>query len=528
MSDLRSKKLSKIVLAALAFCLVGFAFAAQGENVQKGATVVNEIKHDVSLPLSEMVKLTPVQTNRNREIELRGQAHIKQLPGEDTAVQRIVLPQVSTTNLLNFDGQGADGVAPPDTEGAVGATQYVQWVNLEYNVYNKTTGAKTLGPIQGNSLWSGFGGVCQSSNDGDPIVLYDKAAQRWFFAQNVFSTPYTICIAVSTTSDVTGTFHRYSFPVTPTSAFPDYPKWGVWPDGYYQTFNVFTNGFSFSGVEACAADRNNMLAGNAATLQCFSINSNYFSLLPSDLDGNTAPPAGSPNYFVALGNDTSNLYTWKFHVDFTNPSNSTFTGPATLTVPNYSLICAGGGNRACIPEPGGNSVDSLTGRSMYRYSYRNFGTYESLLMSQTVAPGSGSTAVGAVRWYEIRTPSSPTLFQSGTIQHPTYSVWMPSIAQDKNGDIAIGVSASSTALHPSIGYLGRVPSDPLGAMEAPDTVVVGNGSQIGTSNRWGDYSAMQVDPSDDCTFWFTNEYEKTNGSFNWSTRINSFKFTTCN
>jgi len=532
MSILRFTKLASVVLAAFVLCLVAFTTVAQAQNVMKGATVINEIKHDVSLPLWEMAKLTPLQKHANKEIELKGRPNIKQHPGIDPVVQRQSLPSVSTTNILNFDGQGANGYVPPDTEGAVGATQYVQWVNVVYDVYNKTTGALVLGPIEANSLWSGFGGVCQADNDGDPIVTYDKAAQRWFFAQNVFSTPYTICVAVSTTSDATGTYNRYAFPVSPTTAFPDYPKWGVWPDAYYQSFNVFTDGEVFTGAQVCAADRTNMLAGNAATIQCFNTNnSNYYSLLPSDLDGNTPPPTGSPNYYVALGNDTTNLYTWQFHVDFTTPANSTFTGPVSLTVPNYALICDGGGNRECIPQPKvttANYVDSLTGRTMYRYSYRNFGTYESLLATQTVAPGAGSTAVAAIRWYEIRTPLTPTLFQAGTIQHPTYSIWTPSIAQDQLGDIAIGLSAASTTVYPSIGYLGRVPTQPPGAMESPAVVVVGGGSQINSYNRWGDYSAMQVDPTDDCTFWYTQEYEKTTGDFNWSTRIVSFKFNSCN
>src|SRR5579872_1592052 len=527
MSSSRFSKLAGVVLTACVCCLV-FAVVAQAENAIKGATVINEIKHDVSLPLWQMAKLTPLPKNARKEIELRGQAHIKQMPGTDTNVQSMKAgPQVSTTDLLNFDGQGADGVAPPDTEGAVGATQYVQWVNLEYNVYDKTTGSKVLGPVQGNAFWNGFGGPCQTNNDGDPIVLYDKVAQRWFIAQNVFATPYTYCIAVSTTSDITGSFNRYSFPVSPSNFFPDYPKWGVWPDAYYSSVNVFLNGFSADGVQVCAANRTAMLAGNAATMQCFNTSSQYFSLLPSDQDGLTPPPAGSPNYYISLGTTTSSLSMWQFHVDFTNPSNSTFTGPTSIPVPNYTLICQS--TRSCVPQPSpGEGLDVLGGRVMYRFAYRNLGSYESLLVSNTVKPGSGSRATAAVRWYEIRSPKSPTLFQSGTIQHPTYSVWMSSMAQDKNGDIAIGLSASATTLDPSIGYLGRVPTDPVGVMESPKTVVVGTGVQESTSNRWGDYSAMQVDPTDDCTFWFTEEYIKHTGSFNWSTRINSFKFNSCN
>lgn len=522
MSNSGFKEVRNRVLPAMVF-LVGAMLPMHAQKVLRGATVIQEVKHDVSLPLWEMAKMTPLQKHANREMERPRLSHIEQMPGEDTAVQRVTLPQVSTTNLLNFDGQGADGVAPPDTEGAVGATQYVQWVNTEYNVYNKTTGAKVLGPVSGNAFWSGFGGSCQTSNSGDIIVQYDKTAQRWFFSQPVFTgAPYMICVAVSTSSDATGTYHRYAFTVNPSTDFPDYPKWGIWPDGYYLSFN------GTSATQACSADRTAMLAGSTATMQCFALGFLYSNILPSDLDGTTPPPTGSPNYYVSLGNKTTSLYVWQFHVDFVNPSNSTFTGPTSLTVPNYSLICGGGNIRSCIPEPSpGEMLDSLSSRYMYRNAYRNFGTHESLVGTHTVKPGSGTTAVSAVRWYEIRSPKTPTLYQSGTLQHPTISIWMPSIAMDKNGDIALGLSAASPTLDPSIAYLGRVPTDPLGTMESPATVVVGTGVQESTSNRWGDYSAMNVDPTDDCTFWYTQEYIKTTGAFHWSTRINSFKFNSC-
>jgi len=172
-------------------------------------------------------------------------------------------------------------------------------------------------------------------------------------------------------------------------------------------------------------------------------------------------------------------------------------------------------------------VASLPNRLMYRLAYRNFGDHESLVASHTVKPGAASSAVAAIRWYEIRNPKNPKVVQAGTLQHPTISIWCPSIAMDKNGDIALGLSASSTTLDPSIAYLGRVPTDPRNKMESPATVVRGTGVQEATQNRWGDYSAMQVDPADDCTFWFTTEYYKASGPFRWSTRINSFKFNSC-
>lgn len=530
MGKLRFYELCAVVLAAITGCLLSVVPSAQAQDARGGVRVIHELKHDVSLPLREMAKMAEVQKYANREIELRTHVVIKQLPGEDTAVQTEVLPDVSTHNLLNFDGQAADGVAPPDTEGAVGGTQYVQWVNLRYDVYDKTTGALILGPVTGNSFWAGFGGTCQTSNSGDPIVLYDKAAQRWFVSQPVFSTPYMFCIAVSTSSDATGSYHRYAFATAPAADFPDYPKWAVWPDAYYSSVNEF-QGNNHDGIVACAADRASMLAGNAATLQCFHALAPTFGILPSDLDGNTPPPAGSPDYYIGLGADTSHLNMWQFHVDWVDPTKSSFTGPTAIKVPNYTLICVNGPdeNRSCVPQPSpGEKLASLPNRMMYRFAYRNLGDHEALVAAHTVKPGGTSTATAAVRWYEIRTPQTPTLFQAGTVQHPSISAWCPGIAMDKNGDIALGVSASSTTLDPSVAYLGRVPADAKNKMESAKIVVKGTGVQQNTSNRWGDYSAMQIDPADDCTFWFTTEYIKTTGSFRWSTRINSFKFNSCN
>jgi hypothetical protein len=297
------------------------------------------------------------------------------------------------------------------------------------------------------------------------------------------------------------------------------------------SFNGFQGpSLTFVGAEPCAFDRAKMLAGASATGVCFSPNGTNYSLLPSDLDGATLPPSGAPNHFMELDFVSFTLIDqFDFHVDFVTPSNSTFTGPKLITIPSWTQICITAG-RACIPEPSpGEKLDSLGDRLMYRNAYRNYGDHEAIVLSHTVKPGSG-TATGATRWYEFRsTPPGGTFsnFQSGTFQNNTISLWMPSIAMDKVGDIALGMSASSTTIKPSVVYTGRVPTDPTGKMENPFVVVKGTGVQQSTSNRWGDYSSMQIDASDDCTFWFTQEYYKTTGSFNWNTRLNSFKFTGC-
>ena len=510
-----------VVLAGLLMScsLSGFA--------QSRMTVRREVQRDVSPPLWEMIKLMPPPSIGRREAEPVRRIPlppglIEQGQVEDSVRQHAVVPFTPVVGT-SFEGLGAGqygftvNSAPPDTNGTVGATQYVQWVNSSFAIFNKTTGALVAGPTTGKTLWAGFGGGCQNNNDGDPIVLYDKLAQRWIFSQfSVSTTPYLQCIAVSTSSDATGSYNRYSFQY---NNFDDYPKMGVWPDGYYETFNMF-NGNTFVGSDACAYNRTAMLAGTSATQVCFQQGSSVGGLLPSDLDGTTPPPAGSPNYMLYFGTNKLNLY--KFHVDFTTPSNSSFTGPTAISVASFTPLCSGG---TCVVQPSTTQkLDSLADRLMYRLAYRNLGTHESLVTNHSVAITGG----GGVRWYEIQNPSgTPSLAQQGTFAPDSSYRWMGSIAMDQAGDMAVGYSVSSSSIRPSIRYTGRVPSDPSGTMEAEVNVVTGVGSQTGSLSRWGDYSAMQVDPVDDCTFWFTTEYLKTTGSFNWSTRIANFKFPTC-
>jgi hypothetical protein len=515
-----AKTVLTLVALILCACLAGVA--------QSLMTVRHAEHHDVSAPLRDLIKQARPATSDKREAEPARRIPLPEGLApltEDPVRQQTVIPGTPSVGS-SFAGLGLGQYgfnmqgAPPDTNGAVGATQYVQWVNLEFAIFDKTTHALVSGPSEGNTLWAGFGGGCQNNNDGDPIVLYDKAAQRWVFSQfSVTTQPYLQCIAVSTTSDATGTYHRYSFKY---NNFDDYPKMGVWPDAYYETFNMFAGGISFVGADACAYDRAAMLAGTAATQVCFQQPVSVGGLLPSDLDGSTPPPAGSPNYLLYYG--TNNLNLFKFHVDFATPSNSTFTGPTVINVAAFTPLCGGG---TCVPQPNTtNPLDSLADRLMYRLAYRNFGTHESLVVNHSVAVNGGG---GGVRWYEIQNPSgTPTLAQQGTFAPDSSYRWMGSIAMDQAGDIALGYSVSDgTSVHPSIAYTGRVPSDPAGTMGAEVNVVTGTGSQTGNLNRWGDYSAMQIDPVDDCTFWYTQEYMKTTGSFNWNTYIVNFKFPSC-
>src|ERR1039458_4398236 len=334
----------RVIVAAFftLVCLAPPAFAQQSETVTRGPIVIQEFKHDEGQLLREVAPLLPeFSTPTERAMEnhvipnqrCRNQFQGNQLQKDAVLQTPENSPNLQTPNFnLEFDGLGYGDTffcdcMPPDNDGAPGTTQYVQYINTTYAVYDKS-GNMVLGPLNGNSFWSGFGGACENDDSGDPIVRFDAAAQRWVVAQFALnnSAPDYECVAVSKTADATGAYYRYAFPL---SSLPDYPKFGVWPDAYYFTFNNFTiSTGEYVGADACAADRTNMLAGKAATMQCFQQNLNQYSLLPSDLDGATPPAAGTPNFFVELDPlGGADLDMFKFHVDFTTPKNSTFTGP---------------------------------------------------------------------------------------------------------------------------------------------------------------------------------------------------------
>jgi hypothetical protein len=518
----------------LAMLLVSSPAFAQGEKVQRGPIVIKEIKHVVStVPLRDLKNVFPL-IREEHEIDnfpLHPLRPITNPP--DAGLQTSTLPLVSTTDGLTFNGLGANSpgwcqCAPPDTNGAVGGNlpngspgQYVQWVNSEFDVYSKADGHSIMGPTQGNVLWTALGGPCFANNSGDPVAQYDKLNNRWVLVQPVFSgPPFYLCVAVSKTSDATGLYNEYAFNVS--NDFDDYPKLGIWSDAYYATYNLFNGGFV--GPLVCAMDGAKMRAGLAATEQCFMPAAIGDGLLPADVDGTTPPPAGQPEFILGFNTGTNNsLDLYKFHIDFAIPGNSTFTGPTSLSVNAFGEACGGFG--ACIPNPGGTVIDSLGDRMMYRLAYRNLGDHEALVTNHSVTAGNST----GVRWYEIRSPANnPVVFQQGTFAPDSSFRWMGSIAMDKSGDIAVGYSVSSSTLFPSIAYTGRVPGDTMGMMETEKVAFAGLGSQTDTSSRWGDYSAMQVDPVDDCTFWYTQEYYPAGvTSFNWRTYINTFKFNSC-
>jgi hypothetical protein len=458
--------------------------------------------------------------------------------------------------------------APPDTNMAVGDTQVVQWVNVSYTVCSKTS-PYTCGPaIQGNAIWSALGGVCAANNDGDPIAQWDVVAHRWLLAQNVFVSPYKVCVAISTTSDANGTYYLYQFPVV-NSGFPDYPKWGAWVNDWAETWNNFgPGGGGFVGPVLCAYNRTKLLAGDASAEQIchqYGISPNYNdSLLPADRDSITPPPNGEDHFAIGSVGDIDNSHLSLYSVHINNPNDwsqgATFTGDnddQLISIATFTPACNGGYGGACVPQKGiTDKLDSLGDRLMYRFAYWE----DQPLASVNATPPKPApaqhwlvnfdvTASGSqngVRWFEFTAPikvvqpTDLTVFQQGTYAPDGNWRWMGSVARDKVGDILVGYSEScgdtcpgGTAMYPSIFIAGRQVNDPLGLgqLEAEVDVIDGAGSQPDTSNRWGDYSSMRIDTNDGmhgCTFWYTTEYYMVTQRFDWSTRMNSAKFSNCN
>ncbi|HEY0476797.1 MAG TPA: proprotein convertase P-domain-containing protein [Kofleriaceae bacterium] len=518
----------------LALSVAACATGGPSDDTNTKVEVIKPDAQDVSPPLTELAKIPVPEVFglRAHEAEpVRGVPHMRaQAAGNviDPVVQNALGGPNIPTPITTFEGMGtglagfAVQVAPPDTDGDIGPNHYVQIVNSSVTIFNRTGGI-ALGPITTKTIFANFNNnACQNTNDGDGVVRYDRIADRWVISQfsvNGGNGPFFQCIAVSTSPDPTGTYFRFQYTF---NAFNDYPKMGLWPDAYYFTYNLFPNNV-FGGARVCAVDRVKMIAGNlAATQQCFDTTNQFGALLAADLDGATQPPAGTPETLVAL--DTTALDVWKFHVDFNTPANSTFTGPTMIPVAAYTALCSGG---TCVTQPGTTvKLDSLADRAMNRLVYRKFSDHDALLISHAVTAGAG----GGIRWYELRNPTAttPSIFQQGTYAPDASFRWMSSMAFDQAGNIGMGFTISSSTINPSIRYTGRLVGDAPGTMgQGEATIVAGTGSQTGNLTRWGDYSSMNIDPVDDCTFWYTQEYMGVAGSFNWRTRVGSFKFPNC-
>lgn len=460
----------------------------------------------------------------------------------DPVVQNVAPEPKTPVPTLSFDGlssanneqfQGIS-VAPPDTVGDVGPNHYVQMVNLLFRVFSKETGQPLTVPLRLSDLFSSVGGACAESDDGDVIVLYDPLADRWILTQfsNIYEgPPFYESIAVSQTGDPTGSYFVYCFEM-PNDKFNDYPKFGVWPDAYYMTDVQFAP--SFSGIGVFAFDRARMLVGDPDASYVYfdleDVDASINPLLPADLDG-PAPPADTPNYFATIaatefGDAADSVRIFEFRPDFDTPGNSTFTERADspLAVASFNPTVSD------IEQPSGDGtrLDAISDRPMYRLQYRNFGSHESLVFNHTVNAGSGNAGV---RYYELRRALPGGNFavnEQATFAPDSDSRWMGSAAMDANGNLAVGYSVSGPSTFPSIRYAARMASDPTnGLFQGEASMFVGTGAQTDGLNRWGDYSSLNVDPVDDCTFWYTTEYIPEDGSFNWRTRIGKFSLADC-
>lgn len=414
--------------------------------------------------------------------------------------------------LANWDGLNSNesgGATPPDPSGAAGPNHYVQMVNSVYRIFDKNGTALTAPAALGTLLGGG--------NAGDPIVMYDKFADRWFLSQ--FSHQNELIVAVSKSPDPTGAYFLYTFQL---SSFPDYPKYSIWSDGYYITANK-------SGNNAFVMERDKMIAGDPnAQIISFTIPSlstpGFFSVLPATASS-TLPAVGTPNYLFYFQDDawaggTDKLKIWEVNVDWTTTSNSSISAPQSLGVSPFDSEFSPFWND--ITQPGTTAkIDGVPGALMYMGHYRSFPSHNSIVLNHTVDVN-GSNLAG-IRWYELRkVGTNPwTLYQEGTFSPDTENRWMGSIAMDFKGNIGLAYSVSGATTYPSIKYTGRYATDPLGEMTISEGVIVNGTSSQTHTNRFGDYAHMTIDPTDDATFWYTGEYIS-NG---WKTRIASFKIT---
>jgi hypothetical protein len=429
---------------------------------------------------------------------------------------------------INIEGQAFTGVNPPDVSGDVSKDHYIQAINsvdgTSYTIYKKADGSVEAGPFQLSDL--GGQGV---TGLGDPIVLYDHLANRWLLSEFTRTPGNAVHVYISKTPDpVAGGWHHYRFD-TPT--FPDYPKFGVWPDAFYMTSN------ESDGPAVYAFDRTKMLEGNPqASLQRFLADQlsgfGFQALTPVDLDGAAAPPSGSPFYVMrhrddevhnvnshVAGQDFLELY--ELRIDWANPANSTMVGPNSLSIAEFDSDLNGLTAFSCFPQMGSNiRLDPLREVIMHRLPYRNFGTHETIVGS-FVTDVDGQDH-GGVRWFELRKTAGGNwvVHQEGTYAPDSHSRWMSSIAMDGSGNITIAFNVSSTTMFPSLRYAGRLASDPMGTMPRGEVTLI-NGTAPNASSRYGDYSTLSVDPADDHLFWFTGEY---NPARTWSTRIGTFRF----
>ena len=540
--------------------------ATSSRGTSQGPFFTWDVAHDTSLPLRDLAagRIPPGDVEDPADEEEGGPLAQGDTSSADGALQSVMPPTTIPSTQVNFEGLSNQDnanifgfrVNPPDPNGEVGPNNYVEMINLVFGIYDKA-GNLLLGPVDTGTLWSGFAIPDCTDPSGDPVVMYDQFTDRWILTQFTTRGPeFWNCVAVSTTSDPTGSYYRYAFSTGPN--FPDYPKYGNWKDSYVITTREFGPTVEY-GIGVYGLEKNKMVNGEPARSVRFFIDGNVPSnlplvgdgLLPADIDGKTKPKNEDTTPLVGTQDDNASygatfdaLNIWDLTVKWRSTPLASLALNSQLPTASFDSIFPCGGNtgqtaRDCLPQPGvsataNNRLDILSYRQRptFRLAYRNFGTYESLVTNQSVEAAPG---VAGVRWYEIRRVGGTySIYQQGTYA-PNDGVhrWMGSIAQDKKGDMGLGYSVvDGTTVYPGIRYTGRMAGDPLGQMTLGEgTVINGSGIQRTANSRWGDYTDLTVDPVDDCTFWYVNEYYTLAGQISstagWQTRIASFKLPGC-
>ncbi len=562
----------------LAFVVVGLALAsitANAQNKEYGkSTNIAASGFAESGAVRDLPKASsPVRSGPARDEEINPEnreiiRHVdpKVAPSADKALytkpkairNAAVQPKALPTPAVSFEGiSQADTIAadpnqgflPPDTNGAVGPNHFVQSVNSSFRVWDKA-GNPLTATTSLATLFSPLG--CGTGIDGDPIVLYDQLADRWIISEfcTVANPNNHQLIAISKTSDPTGSYYLYDF-MMPNNKFNDYPHLSVWSDAYYMTDNQFNQaGTAFQQAGAFAFNRAKMLAGDPTAGLVYFDTAVLFppgvgingtdgigGMLPANVDGLVAPPTGAPCPFAYVqsgefGDPADQLRIFEFHVDFVTPANSTFTERtgSPLAVAAFDPVTVPN-SRNVVPQPAPSAatsyLDAINDRLMFRLAYRNFGASESLVLNHTVNAAVNPSYRAGVRFYQLNRATPSAAFAIAEQQTfagaagDTASRWMGSAAMNFQGDIAVGYSVSSTTVFPSIRYAAKLGTDPAGSglAQGEQTLIAGGGAQTSTSGRWGDYSDMTVDPSDDCSFWFTEEYYAASSASSWRTRI---------
>ena len=559
-------KFALFILVAICFVFTDSPVSSQNEkdDVEISPVAGQAVAFGVSDPVSSLPPAQPeawkssrrAQRSAEETREIKNREHIREeinnaVHDTDASLARVLAeqmpaPLVSVDGLTNNDNISAYGfrAAPPDPTGDVGPNHYVQAVNILMRVFDKSGNAVTP-PFKLSSLFAPLNTPCSRRDDGDPIVLYDQLADRWILsAFCTIQPPFRQMLAVSKTGDPTGAYYVYEF-VMPNFKLNDYSKIGVWRDAYFMTTDQFV-GADFAGTGAFAFDKEKLLAGAPdAGFVYFDLASRSLirlgGMLPADLDGLNPPPDGAPGIFVSYtaneyGDAADAIKLFDFRPNFQNPAASSFGERAESPLAVSAFDPTSPPDRTDIRQPPpGDFLDSQSDRLMYRAAYRNLGNSQSLVFNQTVrATPAGQTYQAGVRFYELRRNggNSPfTVQNQATIGNAGESRWMASAAQDNQGNLAIGYSLSSSEKKPSIVYSGRAATDAPNSVRAEQTLVQGTGVQTAFGYRWGDYSTMSVDPADDCTFWYTNEYytqeSEQESPFGWKTRFGSFRFPTC-